>query len=55
MMQDKAHDPIIIPLESNGTTLDMKLDTRVSLTLINKASYDEITGNAPATLEHTDV
>jgi len=55
MMQDKAHDPTVIPLESYGTPLDMEFDTGMSLTLINKASYDEITGNAPATLEHTDV
>ena len=54
-MQDKACDPVVISLGSNGTPLDMNLDTRASLTLINKASYDEITGNAPATFEHTDV
>ena len=45
-MQDKAHDPIVIPLELNRTPLDMEFDK--SLTLINKASYDEITTNAPA-------
>ena len=34
--------------------MEMELDTGASLTLINTASYDKITRNYPARLEHSD-
>ena len=54
MMQDKTRDPILITLQVNQVPVEMELDTVVSLTLINRATYSKITCDSPVTLEHSN-
>ena len=53
IIKEATRDPILITVELNNIPVELGLDTRASLNLINRTLFNELTQEPPVTLQHS--